>query len=569
MCRASIPPPQPLCERPVTTSGGSVVKVVVVSGGVISGLGKGITTSSLGRILKARGIAVTIVKIDPYLNVDAGTMNPYQHGEVFVLDDGTEADLDLGNYERFLGQNLSGAHNLTTGKIYRAVIEKERHGDYLGNTVQIIPHVTGEIKRAIRDVAQAAGAEVVLVEVGGTVGDIESMPFLEALRELSYELGDGHMAFVHTTLVPVVGPVGEAKTKPTQHSVRELRAIGIRPNMIIARGPAPLEPDIKAKISLFCDVTPEAVISIPDQPVIYEVPLVLEAQGVGTQLGRLLGLPDRMPDHTQWKEFLQVYRRNEGPGLDIAVVGKYTELRDAYLSHTEAFHHCQGHLGTQIRLHWYDAEDIPKNPGLLGRIEQADALLVPGGFGTRGVEGKVQAIEIARVRKIPFLGVCYGFQIAAVEAARNLLGLSQANTTEVDPATPDPVVCLLEQQKGLSDLGGTMRLGSQRITLVPGSRIAEIYGKTEIWERHRHRYEINPAYFDRLRQVGLQVTGSSPDGRVEVLEGSGHPFFLGVQFHPEFLSRPEAPHPLYLALVRSALARQEVASRVGPSTALA
>jgi len=545
------------------------VKVIVVSGGVISGLGKGITTSSLGRILKARGIAVTIVKIDPYLNVDAGTMNPYQHGEVFVLDDGTEADLDLGNYERFLGQSLSGTHNLTTGKIYRSVIEKERRGDYLGNTVQIIPHVTGEIKRSIRDVAQAAGAEVVLVEVGGTVGDIESMPFLEALRELSYELGEGHMAFVHTTLVPVVGPVGEAKTKPTQHSVRELRAIGIRPNLIIARGPAPLEPDIKAKISLFCDVTPEAVISIPDQRVIYEVPLVLEAQSVGSLLCRLLGLPDRTPDHATWKEFLQTYRRDEGRGVDVAVVGKYTELRDAYLSHTEAFHHCQGHLGTEVRLHWYDAEDIPKNPALLGRIAQADALLVPGGFGARGVEGKVQAIEQARVRKIPFLGVCYGFQIAAVEAARNLLGLPRANTTEVDPGTPDPVVCLLEQQKALTDLGGTMRLGSQRVALVGGSRIAEVYGKTEIWERHRHRYEINPAYFDRLRAAGLHITGSSPDGRVEALEALGHPFFIGVQFHPEFLSRPEAPHPLYLALVQAALARQEVASPVGPSTAVA
>ncbi|HTS32820.1 MAG TPA: CTP synthase [Thermoplasmata archaeon] len=545
------------------------MKVIVVSGGVISGLGKGITTSSLGRILKARGIAVTIVKIDPYLNVDAGTMNPYQHGEVFVLDDGTEADLDLGNYERFLGQSLSGTHNLTTGKIYRSVIEKERRGDYLGNTVQIIPHVTGEIKRSIRDVAQAAGAEVVLVEVGGTVGDIESMPFLEALRELSYELGEGHMAFVHTTLVPVVGPVGEAKTKPTQHSVRELRAIGIRPNLIIARGPAPLEPDIKAKISLFCDVTPEAVISIPDQRVIYEVPLVLEAQSVGSLLCRLLGLPDRTPDHATWKEFLQTYRRDEGRGVDVAVVGKYTELRDAYLSHTEAFHHCQGHLGTEVRLHWYDAEDIPKNPALLGRIAQADALLVPGGFGARGVEGKVQAIEQARVRKIPFLGVCYGFQIAAVEAARNLLGLPRANTTEVDPGTPDPVVCLLEQQKALTDLGGTMRLGSQRVALVGGSRIAEVYGKTEIWERHRHRYEINPAYFDRLRAAGLHITGSSPDGRVEALEALGHPFFIGVQFHPEFLSRPEAPHPLYLALVQAALARQEVASPVGPSTAVA
>jgi CTP synthase len=544
------------------------VKVIVVSGGVISGLGKGITTSSLGRILKARGIPVTILKIDPYLNVDAGTMNPYQHGEVFVLDDGTEADLDLGNYERFLGQSLMGTHNLTTGKIYRAVIEKERRGDYLGNTVQIIPHVTGEIKRAIREVAQAAGAEVVLVEVGGTVGDIESMPFLEALRELSYELGEGHMAFVHTTLVPVVGPVGEAKTKPTQHSVRELRAIGIRPNLIVARSTVPLAPDIKAKISLFCDVPPDAVISVPDQPVIYEVPLVLEAQGVGAQLTKLLGLAERPPDFVAWKEFLSMYRRGAG-SVEVAIVGKYTELRDAYLSHSEAFHHCQGHLGTEIRLVWYDSEDIPKNPALVARLARSDAILVPGGFGARGVEGKIRAIEIARTEKIPYLGVCYGFQVAAVEFARNVLNLPKANTSEIEPATPDPVVCLLEAQKELEDLGGTMRLGAMRVDLKPESRIAGVYGKTEIWERHRHRFEINPAYVDRLAAAGFEATGMSVDGRVEVLEAADHPFFIGVQYHPEFLSRPEAPHPLYLALVRAAIARKEVANPVAPAPALA
>jgi len=544
------------------------VKVIVVSGGVISGLGKGITTSSLGRLLKARGIPVTILKIDPYLNVDAGTMNPYQHGEVFVLDDGTEVDLDLGNYERFLGQSLAGTHNLTTGKIYRAVIDKERRGDYLGNTVQIIPHVTGEIKRAIREVAHASGAEVTLVEVGGTVGDIESMPFLEALRELSYELGEGHMAFVHTTLVPVVGPVGEAKTKPTQHSVRELRAIGIRPNLIIARGPLPLSADIKAKISLFCDVPPEGVISIPDQPVIYEVPLVLEAQGVGAFLTRLLNLPDRPPDFGTWKEFLQTYRRCEG-SVEVAVVGKYTELKDAYLSHTEAFHHCQGNLGAEVRLQWFDSEDIPKNPSLLARLERTDAILVPGGFGSRGVEGKLRAIEMARTRKIPYLGICYGFQLAAIEFARHVLGLERAHTTEVDPETPDPVVCLLEEQKGLSDLGGTMRLGAQRVVLTEGSKVAQLYGKTEIWERHRHRYEINPKYLDQFERLGLHVTGKAVDGRVEVLEASDHPYFMGVQFHPEFLSRPEAPHPLFMELVRAALARKEVASPVAPSPALA
>ena len=544
------------------------MKVIAVTGGVISGLGKGITTSSLGRLLKARGLPVTIIKIDPYLNVDAGTMNPHQHGEVFAPDDGTEADLDLGNYERFLGQNLSGAHNLTTGKIYRSVIEKERRGDFLGMTVQIIPHVTGEIKRTIREVGQAAGAEVVLVEVGGTVGDIESMPFLEALRELSYELGEGQMAFVHTTLVPVVGPVGEPKTKPTQHSVRELRAIGIRPSMIIARGPTPLAPDIKAKISLFCDVPPEAVISVPDQPVIYEVPLVLEAQGVGSLLTGLLGLPERTPEYGSWKEFLSTYRRG-GRSIEVAVVGKYTELRDAYLSHIESFHHVQGHLGGEIRLQWYDAEDLPRQPQALARVGASDALLVPGGFGSRGVQGKLLAIEQCRRARIPFLGVCYGFQMAAVEFARNALGLAEANTTEVEPKAAEPVVSLLEEQRRLPNLGGTMRLGAQRVELSAGSRIAAVYGRTEIWERHRHRYEINPAYLDRFHAHGLEATGRSPDGRVEVLELRDHPFFVGVQYHPEFLSRPESPHPLYLALVRAAIARKEVPTPVDPNVAAA
>jgi CTP synthase len=543
------------------------MKVIVVTGGVISGLGKGITTSSLGRLLKARGIPVTILKVDPYLNVDAGTMNPYQHGEVFVLDDGTEADLDLGNYERFLGQSLVGSHNLTTGKVYRTVIEKERRGDYLGNTVQIIPHITGEIKRTIREVGQATGVEVVLVEVGGTVGDIESMPFLEALRELSYELGEGRTAFVHTTLVPVVGPNSESKTKPTQHSVRELRAIGIRPTMIVARGPAPLAPDIKAKISLFCDVPPEAVISVPDQSTIYEVPLVLEAQGVGRQLTKLLDLPDREPDYTAWKEFLATYRRGNGE-IEVSVVGKYTELRDAYLSHIEAFHHVQGRLGVTIHLKWYDAEDLPRDPAALARVARSDAVLVPGGFGARGVEGKMLAISAAREGGIPFLGVCYGFQMAAIEFARNVLALPQANTTEVEPHTPDPVVCLLEDQKTLATMGGTMRLGALKVTLAEESRIAQMYGRTEVFERHRHRYEINPAYLDRFREHGLRVTGRSFDGRVEVLELADHPFFLGVQYHPEFLSRPEAPHPLYLELVKAALARKGVAADVAPTATL-
>jgi CTP synthase len=376
------------------------------------------------------------------------------------------------------------------------------------------------------------------------------------------------MAFVHTTLVPLVGPVGEAKTKPTQHSVRELRAIGIRPTMIVARGPAPLSPDIKAKISLFCDVPPEAVISVPDQQIIYEVPLVLEAQGVGDHLTKLLGLGGHAPDFTAWKEFLNTYRQGKG-SVEIAVVGKYTELRDAYLSHIEAFHHVQGRLGSTVHLQWYDSEELPRNPAALARLERSDGVLVPGGFGARGIEGKVQAIQIARTRGIPYLGVCYGFQMQAIEFARNELKLPGANTTEVDPHAADPVVCLLEEQKDVAKLGGTMRLGAQRVLLTADSGISRTYGRTEIWERHRHRFEINPVYIDRFEAHGLHVTGRSPDGRVEVLELAGHPFFVGVQYHPEFLSRPEAPHPLYLGLVRAALARKEVPASVAPAPALA
>ena len=533
------------------------MKFVVVTGGVISGLGKGITTSSLARLFKARGIAVTAVKIDPYLNVDAGTMNPYQHGEVFVLDDGTEVDLDLGNYERFLGQSLPGSHNITTGKVYRTVIEKERRGDYLGNTVQIIPHVTGEVKRMIREAAKAAGAELTLIEVGGTVGDIESMPFLEALREMQQEVGGReNMAFVHTTLVPVVGPVGELKTKPTQHSVRELRSIGIQPDMIVARGSLPLTPDIKAKISLFCDVPLEAIISVPDQPCVYDVPLLFEAQGVGEYIVRRLGLPSHAADWTRWKEFTARYRQGDQE-INIGVVGKYVELKDAYLSHIESFHHCQGHLGVNLNLHWFDSEELAPNSPAIQRLLKMQAILVPGGYGVRGVEGKIRAIGIARERKIPFLGVCLGFQLATCEVARNLAGLTDANSTEFDSETPHPVVTLLDSQVGAHGLGGTQRLGSQKVLLAENSRIRELYGRADIWERHRHRYEVNPKYLPQLAERGYRVTGTSPSGLVEAFELEGHPYFVGVQFHPEFLSRPETPHPLYLGLVKAALSHQE------------
>jgi CTP synthase len=534
------------------------MKYVAVTGGVISGLGKGITTSSLARMFKARGVTVTPLKIDPYLNVDAGTMNPYQHGEVFVLDDGTEVDLDLGNYERFLGESLAGNHNITTGKVYRSVIEKERRGDYLGNTVQIIPHITGEVKRMIREVGETSGAEVCLIEVGGTVGDIESMPFLEALREMRQEVGrQEDMAFVHTTLIPVVGAVGEAKTKPTQHSVRELRALGIQPDMIIARSSQPISSDIKAKISLFCGVPTEAVISVPDMNCIYDIPLHLEKEGVGDFLMRRMGLTPRSSEWASWKSFVEHYHAAKGE-VNVGIVGKYAELKDAYLSHSEALHHCQGSLGVKVILNWFDSEPISNPSQPLGHLEKMDAILVPGGYGKRGVEGKIRAIQLAREKGLPFLGICLGFQLAAVEVARHILSLADANSSEFDPATTHPVVDLQKEQGKVVDMGGTQRLGAQKVLLTEGSAIAALYGRTEILERHRHRYELNRDYLPQFEEKGFKATGFSPDGRVEALELHGHPYFIGVQYHPEFLSRPESPHPLYMGLLQAAVARLAV-----------
>ncbi len=532
------------------------MKYVAVTGGVISGLGKGITASSISRIFKARGVSVTPIKIDPYLNVDAGTMNPYQHGEVFVLDDGTEVDLDLGNYERFLGESLAGNHNITTGKVYRSVIEKERRGDYLGNTVQIIPHVTGEVKRLIREVGESSGAEVAIIEVGGTVGDIESMPFLEALRELRMEVGKKEdMAFVHTTLVPVVGAVGEAKTKPTQHSVRELRSLGIQPDMIVTRSTNPISSEIKQKISLFCGVRSEMVISVPDMSCIYDLPLHLEEEGVGDRLMQILNIPQRPVDLGGWKSFTERYHAASGE-VTVAVVGKYAELKDSYLSHTEAFHHTQGSVGVKVRMQWFDAEDLAKDAELQKRLNSVQGILIPGGYGRRGIDGKLFALQHARETGTPLLGVCLGFQLAAVEFARNVLGLPDANSTEFDPGTKNPVVDLLREQGKVVNLGGTQHLGSEKVVLTEGSLVSRIYGRKDIRERHRHRYEINHEFIERFEEKGFRVTGHAPDGRVEVLEMPKHPFYVGVQYHPEFLSRPESPHPLYVGLVRAAIARQ-------------
>ncbi len=516
----------------------------------MSGLGKGISASSIGVLLKSRGLKVTAIKIDPYLNCDAGTMNPYQHGEVFVLDDGGEVDLDLGNYERFLDANLSKDHNITTGKVYRAVIEKERKGDYLGRTVQIIPHITNEIKQQIKSVAEKASADVCLIEMGGTVGDIEGMPFLEAVRQLHMEAGGSNVCFVHTTLVPVMGAVGEQKTKPTQQSVRELRSVGIQPNAIVARGEKALDPEIKKKIGFFCDVPVEGVISAPDAPSIYDVPILFEQQGFSDYLLRSLDIGPGKEDLKEWKEFLNRLK-NPTKEVEIAAVGKYTSLHDSYISHIEAFHHAEAATRTKVKLRWVESTDIEaKGTSLLDGVQ---GVLVPGGFGDRGIEGKIAAIRFARENRIPFQGVCLGFQLATVEFARNILGLKDANSSEFNQNTGAPVIDLLPEQKDVKDMGATMRLGAHEIILTGDCMTAKMYGSTEISERHRHRYEVNPKYIGKLEEYGLKFPGRSDNGRrMEVLELQSHPYFVASQFHPELKSRPFRPSPIHLGLVKAA-----------------
>jgi CTP synthase len=529
------------------------MKYIFVTGGVISGLGKGITASSIGRLLKSRGLDVTAIKIDPYLNIDAGTMNPFEHGEVYVLDDGGEVDLDLGNYERFLDISLGSDHNITTGKVYRTVIEKERAGEYLGKTVQIIPHITNEIKRRLMTVAEASGADVCIVELGGTVGDIESMPFLEAVRQMNTEMGRGqNCIFVHTTLVPMLGTVGEQKTKPTQHSVKELRAIGIQPDIIVARACEPLEYSIKRKISLFCDVPLEAVVSAPDAKSIYEVPIVLEEQGLTDYILKRLSIEAPKKDLSAWREYLDriLYPSNT---VRVAIVGKYTHLADSYLSHLEAFHHAGAELGTKIECRFFDSEKVEKD-GISQELACCNAILIPGGFGSRGIEGKVMTAKLARENGVPYLGVCLGFQIATIEIARNILGMKGAHTTELDPSTAYPVVDLLPEQHGVKDMGGSMRLGSQKVLVKEGSKAAALYGSSEIAERHRHRYEVNPDFIERLEGAGWEFTGRSEDGvKMEIGELKGHPYFVACQFHPEFKSRPKKPSPLHVGLIRAAI----------------
>ena len=538
-----------------------MTKYIFVTGGVASALGKGITSASIGRLLKSRGLKVTLLKFDPYVNVDAGTMNPHQHGEVFVTDDGAETDMDLGHYERFIDENLGRANNTTTGKIYNAVIARERRGEYLGGTVQVIPHVTNEIKDEIRTLARSANADVVIVEVGGTVGDIEGLPFLEAIRQFRRAVGDEHVMYIHVSLIPYLRAAGELKTKPTQHSVKEMRSIGIQPDVILCRTERPLGRSLKEKIALFCDVEPEAVIQALDAQSIYEVPLVLEDEGLGRIILRRLGLNHLPPpDLAEWREIVERIQRPQA-SVRIALVGKYMGVEDSYVSIVEALRHGGVAHACRVEITKVDSEEIERRDRaqLAAELEGYHGILVCPGFGARGVEGKVRAIRYAREEGVPFLGICFGLQWAVVEFARHVCGLEGANTTEVDPQTPHPVISLLAEQRGVTDKGGTMRLGRYQCRLTPGSLVAQAYETSEVWERHRHRYEVNNAYRATLEAHGLRVTGVNPEqDLVEIIELPGHPWFVGTQFHGEYRSRPNRPHPLYRAFIRAALDRTAV-----------
>jgi CTP synthase len=531
-----------------------VPKFVFVTGGVTSSLGKGITAASLGRILAARGLTVASLKMDPYLNVDPGTMSPYQHGEVFVTEDGAESDLDLGHYERFIDRNVTRASNLTTGQIYNAVIAKERRGDYLGATVQVIPHVTNEIKERIHRVAREQQAELVVVEVGGTVGDIESLPYLEAIRQFRNDVGRQNVLYIHLTLLPRVA-TGELKTKPTQHSVKELRSIGIQPDVLIARADEPIDDDLREKIALFCDVKIDNVISEPNAWSIYAVPLMLEEAGLGRIVVEELGLGERaaQADLGEWRFLVDRIRGARIP-LTIGLVGKYIELPDAYLSVAESVKHASWAAGCNVKLVWIDSEKLERDRDVEPLIG-LDGIVVPGGFGYRGIEGKVQAVRFGRERKVPTLGLCMGMQCMVIELARTALGTEDANSTEFDAFTPHPVIDLLPEQRDIADKGGTMRLGSYPCVLETGSLAGRAYGQPIVLERHRHRYEFNNSYRELLAARGMKFTGLSPDGRlVEIVEIADHPFYLGTQFHPEFKSRPNRPHPLFANFIDAALA---------------
>jgi CTP synthase len=538
-------------------------KYVFVTGGVASGLGKGITSASLARLLKSRGLRITLQKLDPYINVDPGTMNPFEHGEVFVLDDGAETDLDLGHYERFTDESLHRESNVTTGAVYQTVIGKERRGEFLGKTVQVIPHITNEIKDRIYRLAEATDADLCVIEVGGTVGDIESLPFLEAIRQLRNEVGRENVAFVHLALMPFIGPTGELKTKPTQHSVKELRSIGIQPDVIVCRSDRPISRHLKDKISLLCDVPPQGVISAVDVDSIYEVPLMLHKENLDGYLANLLRLPEVEPDLSEWRDLVERVHRSAEP-VNVSIVGKYVTLKDAYLSVIEALKHGGFHHGAKVNLTWIASDELvgASVQEVLGR---SDGILVPGGFGLRGVEGKVEAIRYAREQRIPYLGLCLGLQCAVVEFARNVCGLEEANSSEWNPETPHPVIDLLPEQKGVVDLGGSMRLGAYPCNLVPGTLARSAYAEDVVYERHRHRYEVNPEYHEILQRNGMVLSGMSPSGRlVEIIELPSHPYFIAGQFHPELKSRPTRPHPLFRDFIGAALAHRQGTLRGEP-----
>ncbi|MDY6785030.1 MAG: CTP synthase [Cyanobacteriota bacterium] len=542
-------------------------KFVFVTGGVVSSIGKGIVAASLGRLLKSRDYSVSILKLDPYLNVDPGTMSPFQHGEVFVTEDGAETDLDLGHYERFTDTSMSRLNSVTQGSIYQAVLNKERRGTYQGGTVQVVPHITNEIQSRIKRVAQNTLSDVVITEIGGTVGDIESQPFLEAIRRFRKEVGRNNVLYMHVTLVPWIPSAGELKTKPTQHSVKELRSIGIQPDILVCRCDRPLPQGIKEKISEFCDVAVEAVIPAEDASSIYEVPLKLEREGLAKQALHLLRLDARQPDLRDWQTLVE---RMKAPNrrVEIAIVGKYVRLSDAYLSVVEALRHAAIAQMSDLELRWVSAEDIEID-GAEKHLSGVDGIVVPGGFGIRGVHGKAIAIEYVRTRNIPFLGLCLGMQCAAIEWARNIARLDRAHSAEFDKNTPNPVIDLLPEQEDVVDLGGTMRLGLYPCRVLPNSLAHSLYGQEVVYERHRHRYEFNNAYRSLFLETGYLVSGTSPDGRlVEMIEYSQHPFFIATQFHPEFHSRPNRPHPLFMGLIAAALGEKGRESTAVYNTAL-
>jgi CTP synthase len=529
-----------------------MAKHVFVTGGVVSSLGKGITAASLGRLLKSRGLRVVIQKFDPYLNVDPGTMSPFQHGEVFVTEDGAETDLDLGHYERFVDENLTRESNITSGSVYYNVIRKERRGDYLGGTVQVIPHITNEIKERIGRVARNPDIDVVITEIGGTVGDIESLPFLEAIRQYRNDIGRRNVLYIHVTLIPYIGTAGELKTKPTQHSVNELREIGIQPDIIVCRSDRPISQDLKEKIALFTDVEPAAVVSAVDVPDVYLLPLTMRDEGLDRLVIEKLELPAGELRLSEWESLVARIGQRSG-SVRIALVGKYVQLQDAYLSVVEALKHAGIHHARHVEMIWVDAETLRPDE-IEQRLQEADGILVPGGFGIRGIEGKILAVRYAREHQVPFLGICLGMQVAVVEFARNAAGMTGANSSEFDPDTRFPVIDLLPEQKDVEDMGGTMRLGVSPTKLVEGTRANQAYGDEVIYERHRHRYEVNNVFRGQLIEKGLTVSGMTPDERlVEVIELADHPWFVASQFHPEFKSRPTRPHPLFREFVGAAI----------------